>query len=103
MSRLSNLSNRIRHLLQHPDRLRAAGRRSAARTRSCTDLPMPDLLALVTAATAEQDLDLLRRIDARAGAGASGEDDDPHHFVVWLWGLQLGSWDLPARIPRAVL
>jgi hypothetical protein len=27
----------------------------------------------------------------------------PHFFTIWLWGLQEGSWRLPARLPREVL
>jgi hypothetical protein len=27
----------------------------------------------------------------------------PHFFIFWLWGLEAGSWNLPKRIPRAVL
>jgi hypothetical protein len=27
----------------------------------------------------------------------------PHYFVIWLWGLEVGSWRLPPRLSREIL
>jgi hypothetical protein len=83
-------------------------------------IPWEELLKTVEDAVASADDDLLTEILGlvEAHGKESGQNQTskethldpqdreitpPHFFVIWLWGLEEGSWRLPARLPRELL
>jgi len=92
------------------------------KTRSLKGLDHEAVCDAVEDAVADEDAGLLEAVIALAleaertprlryegGAMVPWLDDDgeqlfeTHHFSYWVWGLGLGSWSLPLKIPRAVL
>jgi len=92
------------------------------KTRSLKGLDHEAVCDAVEDAVADEDAGLLEAVDALAleaertprlryegGAmvpwlGDDGEQlFETHHFSYWLWGLGLGSWSLPLKMPRVIL
>ena len=96
------------------------GRRGV--TRSLKGLDAGAVCDAVEAAVADEDADLLEAVldeveevertpllRYEGGAEVPWLDDDGEQlfktswFTYWLWGLGLGSWSLPLRVPRVIL
>src|SRR5262245_25609285 len=108
---MPNPRNRIEALIMQARAL-APRRRRAVRTKACVNATWADLVQLVIAALppgAEPVVEAIgRHIQAfyarppRALANGERVLDD-HFFIVWMAGLQAGSWTLPEQIPLEVL
>jgi hypothetical protein len=91
-------------------------RRHRAQMSDCKGISIEELFDRLNAATDPADQDVWERIDAHCqarskmpstaipGTNAAGEVEYQSHYILdWILGLLDGAFDLPAKLPRALL